>query len=488
MFEVMNTKPLFIGRHQQLAELRHLLQSKTPEFIAVYGRRRVGKTFLVREAADDDFTFYFTAAHEVTKSEQLTNFILQLKKYSGDESLTVPKSWFEAFALLGNYLEGLPQGTNKILFFDELPWADTPKSGFLGAFENFWNMRCAGNSDIKLIACGSATSWIINKVINNRGGLHNRLTHQFIVEPFTLKESKEYFDANGFRLSEEKIAELYMMLGGIPYYFSLLDKGESIARNIDRLFFSHNGILKLEFDKLYAALFRYPALYLDVVKTLSKKGMGLTRKELIEQLKINGNGAFSTVLKELEECGFIRSYLPFKDNTTVGTKTAVKTMYQLIDLYSLFYLRFVENNHYQDSDFWTSNYRDPKLNTWRGLAFEKLCLCHIPQIKEALGITGVSARVCSWIGKDDTGNKAQIDLLLDRKDNVINICEMKYSSKEYIITKKYAKELEDKVGIFMEATGTKKTPVVTLITNDGIKSNQYSDVAQKEIRLSQLFR
>lgn len=478
----------FIGRHQQLAELRRILQSDSPEFIAVYGRRRVGKTFLVKEAASDNFTFYFTAAHEVPKNEQLTNFILQLKRYSGNESLSKPKSWFEAFALLGEYLDQLPKGMNKILFFDELPWADTPKSGFLGAFENFWNMRCAGNSDIKLIACGSATSWIINKVINNRGGLHNRLTHQFIVEPFTLKETKEYFDAYGFRLTEEKIAEIYMILGGIPYYFSLLDKGESIARNIDRLFFAHNGILKLEFEKLYAALFRYPSMYLEVVKALSKKDLGLTRMELLEQLKINGNGSFSTVLRELEECGFIRSYLPFKSTTGRSAKTAVKTQYQLIDLYSLFYLRFVENNHYQDADFWTSNYRDPKLNTWRGLAFEKLCLLHIAQIKEVLGITGVSTRVCSWIGKDDNGNRAQIDLLLDRKDNVINICEMKYSSKEYSITKKYAKELENKIEIFLQATQTRKTPVMTFVTNGKIKNNQYSDIVQKEVSLSQLFR
>ena len=479
----------FVGRHQQLADLRKILESDKPEFIAVYGRRRVGKTFLVKEAASNNFTFYFTASHEVSKTEQLTNFIIQLRKYSGDDSIQVPQSWFMAFSLLSKYLDNLPKAENKILFFDELPWADTPKSGFLGAFENFWNMRCAGNSDIKLIACGSATSWIINKVIHNRGGLHNRLTHQFIVEPFNLRESKEYFKEYGFNLSEEKIAELYMILGGIPYYFSLLDKGDSVARNIDRLFFAPNAVLKSEFEKLYSALFRNPRLHLDIVKELSKKDMGLTRQELIKKMKITGNGSLTTTLRELEECGFIRSYLPFKSKIIGKTeKTAVKTLYQLIDLYTLFYFKFVENNDYYDSDFWTANYRDPRLNTWRGLAFEKLCLWHVPQIKEALGISGISARVCSWTGHEENGEKAQIDLLIDRKDDVVNICEMKYSMGEYAITKKYADVLEKKIEIFTGDTKTKKTPVLTFITNSGLKQNLYSEIAQKSLTVHDLFR
>lgn len=482
------TQP-FVGRQQQLAELKKILSSNKSEFIAIYGRRRVGKTFLVKEATDNKFAFYFTAAHEVPKSEQLTNFILQLRKVAQDDNIAVPQSWFEAFDLLGRYLDSLPLNQNKILFFDELPWADTPKSGFLGAFENFWNMRCAGKGDIKVIACGSATSWIINKVIHNRGGLHNRLTHQFIVEPFTLRESKEYFDVYGFKLTEEKIAEIYMILGGIPYYFSLIEKGESIPRNIDKLFFSSNAILKNEFDKLYSALFRNPQLHLEVIRALGKKSSGLTRQELIKKLKISGNGSFSTVLRELEECGFIRSYLPFKTSSSKKSeKTAVKTLYQLVDLYTLFYLKFVENHEYVDTDFWTSNYLDPSLNSWRGLAFEKLCLWHIQQIKEALGISGMSSRVCSWYGEDEKGDRAQIDLLIDRKDDVLNICEMKYSRGDYALTKSYARELETKVDVFMNATKTKKTPVMTFITNNGIKNNQYSDIVQKSVTLHQLFR
>ena len=475
----------FVGRKVQLAELRRIINSDRPEFIAVYGRRRVGKTVLIKEAAGNNFAFFFTATNNVSKTEQLTNFILRLKKYSGNDNIKVPKSWFEAFSLLGDYLDSLPKDKNKVVFIDELPWADTPKSGFLGAFENFWNTRCAGNNDVKLIACGSATSWIINKIINNRGGLHNRLTHQFVVEPFTLQEAKEYFQAYGFRLSEEKITEIYMIMGGIPYYFSLLDKSESVARNIDRLFFSKTGALKNEFEKLYAALFHSPGMHLDVVRVLAKKSIGLTRQEIIDKLKITSNGSFSAVLRELEECGFIRAYLPFK---TSQKNNSTGILYQLLDLYSLFYLRFVENNNYYDSDFWTSNYRDPQLNIWRGLAFEKLCLWHIPQIKEALGISGISSRICAWQGKNEEGEKAQIDLLIDRRDDVVNICELKYYAGEFSITKKYASELEHKIDVFLQATKTRKTPVLTFVTSGGIKNNQYRDMVQKEIVLSQLFR
>ena len=487
MNQSFNSLQKFVGRKQQLTELRKILNSISPEFIAVYGRRRVGKTFLVKEAAQNKFAFYFTAAHNVTKNEQLTNFAIALKNYSHSDRLDVPNNWFIAFSKLSEYLDSLPQDENKILFFDELPWADTPKSGFLGAFENFWNTRCAGHCDIKLVACGSATSWIIDKIINSRGGLHGRITHKFIVEPFTLHEAKEYFDVYGYSFNEKQISEIYMIMGGIPYYYSLIEKGESIARNIDRLFFYPNGTLKDEFEKLYAALYRNPSMYLTVIKELSKKSKGLTRQELIKKLKINGNGSFSVVLKELEECGFIRSYLPFEKTHSLGLKKASNTLYQLIDLYSLFYLHFVNQNEYKDENFWSANYFNPQLSAWRGLAFEKLCLWHVPQIKDALGISGVSARICSWIGENEDGKKAQIDLLIDRRDDVVNICEMKFSAEEYTITKKYAEELERKLEVFIGATKTRKMPVLTFITTNGIKPNIYSDLAQKQISLSQLF-
>lgn len=485
---VNNNEPVFVGREHQLKELRKLLYGDNPEFIAVYGRRRVGKTFLVKKAAENNFAFYFTATSSENKLSQLTSFAIALKKYSGSDTLSVASNWLLAFDSLGEYIEKLPQDENKILFFDELPWADTPKSGFYAAFENFWNTRCAFRKDIKVVVCGSATSWIINKIIRNRGGLHGRLTHSFLVEPFNLHETEEYFKSNLYLYRKKELAEIYMIMGGIPYYFSLMDRGEGVSKNIDRLFFSPGGQLKTEFDVLYGSLFKNPEPHLAVIKELAKKRKGLTRQQLIKNLKITGNGGFSNVLRELQECGFIKAYVPFETKVSESNKAKRHCLYQLIDLYSLFYLKFIKENIYQDTDFWTSNVHDPKLNTWRGLAFETLCLWHLPQIKASLGISGLSSRTCCWDGKNAEEEKSQIDLLIDRKDGVINICEMKYSVDEFVITSSYAKSINRKVEVFVEATKTRKTPVITFITNNGIKNNAYSWLAQKEVMLKELFR
>lgn len=480
--------PKFIGREEQLSQLRDVLHSNRPEFVAVYGRRRVGKTFLIRHAANNKFTFYYTAVNNVSKKEQLANFATVLQQYTQQENLPKFSNWFEAFRDLGDYIDSLPPKENKIIFFDEMPWADGPKSVFLPAFENFWNMRCAFRSDIKVVVCGSATSWILNKVIHNIGGLYGRLTHVFKVEPFNLWETQEYFRHYGYSYNELQLAEIYMIVGGIPFYFSLFDKGESIAQNIDRLFFSKNGELRKEFEVLYSSLYRNPGSHIEVIKALSKKGKGLTRQELIQLLKIPSNGAFTKVLKELEEGEFIRTYYPFENKKTKKTLPKKNTLYQLIDLYSLFYLRFAKETNYKQTNFWSANYGSPSLNAWRGFAFETLCLWHVPQIKMALGISGIVSRVCSWVGTNDEKEKTQIDLLIDREDNVINICEMKWSINEYSISKEYAMKINRKIEIFCEATKTKKTPVMTLVTTNGIKLSPYRDYVQKEVVLLQLFK
>lgn len=479
---------IFVGREVQLKELKGILNSENPEFIVVYGRRRVGKTFLIKKAAEDDFTFYFTASDNITKNQQLLNFAFELRKQFRTLENFVFKTWFEAFYKLGELLNSIPEKRNKIIFLDEIPWADTPKSFFLPALENFWNSRCAFHGDIKLIVCGSATSWILNKIISNRGGLYGRITHRFKIDPFNLYETAQYFQAYGYKYSTKDMTEIYMIMGGIPYYFSLLKKGESISQNIDRLFFSSEAPLAVEFTYLFSSLYKKPTLYIKVIKELAKVGKGLTRQDLIKRLNLRGNGGFSTILKELEECGFIRNYLPFEINSRKKTnKKSVHSLFQLIDLYSLFYLRFINENKYYNKTFWSTNYRTPVLNTWRGLSFEKLCLLHISQIKESLGISGVDSRVCSWTGSYE-GDKAQIDLIIVRKDNVLNICEMKYSTDKFSITKRYAEDLEHKLNVFMLATKAKETPVITFITNNGIKKNQYSGIVQKEVNLLQLFK
>lgn len=476
----MQTK--LTGRSAELRELRSYFDSGRSEFIAVYGRRRVGKTFLIRAAAKDNFAFFVTGVYNATKNEQLTNFAIAMTHYSGSGCLEIPENWLLAFYRLSRYLESQPEGV-KIVFIDELPWMDSAKSGFVAALENFWNGWASLRNDIKLVVCGSATSWIINKLIRNKGGLHNRLTHHMVIEPFCLRECEEYFSAFGFTYTRSQIAECYMATGGIPYYLSLMDRSMSLAQNLDRLFFSRNAAFKDEFNDLYKALFKNASPHIAVVAALAGKGKGLTRLEIIRITGLTDNGALSLVLEELEQCGFIRRYLPFSAEKRLR-KNGI--LYQLVDFYTLFYYRFIRNNQYQDEHYWTSSLNSPTYRTWSGLSFEMLCLTHLNQIKKALGISGIQANACSW-RSSSVENAAQIDLLIDRRDDTINLCEMKYSKGPFIIDKEYFAKLQNKLDTFTTETSTRKSLMLTMVTTCGLKPNSYSGIVQKELVLDDLF-
>ncbi|MDO4367285.1 MAG: ATP-binding protein [Bacteroidales bacterium] len=484
---------VLVGRKHNLKLLKEYIDSERSEFVAVYGRRRVGKTFLIRYAAGDNFSFYVTGVHGATKDVQLTNFAIALQKYSGSENLNIRKNWILAFYELSKYLESLPQG-KKIIFIDELPWMDTAKSGFISSLENFWNSWAALRDDVKLFVCGSATSWMINNLIKNRGGLHNRLTHHLTLQPFTLNECDEYFKTYGFAYSQKQVADCYMAMGGVPYYMTLMDRSKSVAQNIDSLFFSKDAPLKDEFNDLYKALFKNASPHINIVTALAAKGIGLTRKELIQETDLTDNGAFSTVLEELEQCGFIRVYQPFENSSQPCNKRVKSNaLYQLVDFYTLFYFKFIKNNRYGDEHFWLNSLNSPMFNTWCGLSFELLCMMHITQLKDALGISGVQTRVCSWRSKGsgsgvDSREGAQIDLLIDRKDETVNICEIKYYKEQFEISKDYEERLQNKLNRFAKETKTNKSLLLTMITANGIKHNSHSDIVQKEIVLEDLFK
>ena len=480
-------KQKLIGREQEIEALNKYYNSGRSEFIAVYGRRRVGKTFLIRRSVDDQFAFFMTGVHGASKTDQLLNFSIALQKYSKAPTISLHRNWLLAFHALATYLETLPEG-NKYVFIDELPWMDTPRSGFIAALENFWNSWAVLRNDIKLIVCGSATSWMINNLIHNRGGLHNRLTHHIQVNPFTLHECEAYFAAYNFGYSRKQIAECYMVMGGIPYYMSMLDRSLSLAQNLDQMFFADTAALANEFDDLYRALFRKSATHVAVVTALATKGIGMTRQELVSVTDVTDNGLFSTILEELQQCGFIRAYEPFTNGRATATQRQSRdTLFQLIDFYTLFYFKFVRNNRYRDPHFWSTSLNSAVHNAWAGLSFEMLCLSHVETIKQALGISGVQTLVCSWRSAEMSGNGAQIDLLIDRKDETVNLCEIKFCNDEYAIDNDYEQRLRRKVNTFMAETKTNKSVILTMITTFGIKENKYSDMVQKRIVLNDLF-
>ena len=470
---------MIIGRKEEQKILLSAVQSEYSEFIAVYGRRRVGKTFLIRETFGYKFTFQHTGLAKGNIKDQLFSFAISLRD-AGYDDCPVPKSWLEAFSLLSNFLRDSTD-EKKIIFLDELPWMDTPRSNFISAFEHFWNAWASARKDIVLIICGSATSWILNKVINDHGGLHNRVTRQIALQPFTLRECEMYAQSKGFEMSRYQIAECYMVLGGIPFYWSLLEKGLSLAQNIDKIFFSKNGKLSNEFNQLYASLFKSPEQYINIVTALGKKKAGMTREEILAATCLQSNGALSKVLDELEYCGFVRKYNGYG-------KKSKQAIYQLIDNYTLFYFKFIQQNHNNDEYFWSASIDSSMHRAWSGLAFERLCMTHVQQIKAALGIAGVLSNVYSWKkDADDYSNGAQIDMLIDRNDQIINLCEMKYSLFEYAIDADYEKSLRNKKSAFIDATKTRKAVHITMVTTYGVRQNSHSGIVQSEVTLDDLF-
>ena len=480
---------LFIGREKEQQQLKEYINSDQSEFIAVYGRRRVGKTFLIQKVIGNEYAFYVAGMNQVSMSTQLKNFMQGIQKNC--PKVPVVKTWLDAFMALESYLESLPEG-NKVVFIDEMPWMDTPRSNFISGLEHFWNSWASWRDDIKLIVCGSATSWIINNLIRNRGGLHNRVTHKIPLKPFTLKECQMYFEARGFRLSTKQIAECYMVLGGVPFYLSKMNKGESVAQNIDRLVFSEEGELHDEFQSLYNSLYKNAANHIRIVTALATKGKGLTRKEILEKTKLPDNGKISMMLEELESCGFIRSYEPFvkvNSNSPIlssGNRKNADVLYQLVDSFTLFYFQVMSKANAHDANYWSNNQNTHVYSTWSGLSFEMLCLNHFEQIKKALGISGITANVYSWFGKGSQ-RSAQIDMLIDRADNTINICEMKFWNRPYSMTAQDEDDIERKVSTFIEATKTDKNVIVTMITSKGVERNEYSECVQRELTLDELF-
>ncbi|HEY5510097.1 MAG TPA: hypothetical protein VIK10_03630 [Prolixibacteraceae bacterium] len=357
---------------------------------------------------------------------------------------------------------------------------DTHRSGFITALEHFWNGWASSRSDILLIVCGSATSWMINKLIKNHGGLHNRITRRMQIEPFTLGECEEYYKANNILMSKYQIVESYMILGGIPYYLSLVDKKLSLAQNIGALCFVQNGALREEFSNLYASLFKHSQNHRMVVEVLAKKTKGMTREEIVTESKLSDGGGMTKTLEELEQCGFIRRYNGFE-------KKYKYQLYQLVDFYTLFYLNYIRKNKYNDEHFWLNFIDNARHRAWSRYAFEQVCMAHVKQIKTKLGISGVLTQIASWRSqKSDPG--VQVDLLINRSDNVINLCEMKYANTEFSIDKKLDENLRIKKDTFQRETKSRKTIHLTMVTTYGIKQNQYSGAIQSEVNMDDLFK
>ena len=469
-----------IARVKEMERLQRCLDENQAQLIVLYGRRRVGKTFLINAFFEGRFDFKITGAYKEKKEVQLRYFAEELS-YHLRQPVAPPKDWISAFSMLRQYLSDLPDDEKHVVFFDELPWMDSAHSGFLPAFEHFWNDFGCSLNNLVMIVCGSATSWMTKNIAKNKGGLFHRQTCSIYLQPFTLKETEEYLLSRRIEWSRYDITRCYMAIGGIPYYLSLLVPDKSLNDNIDNLFFRKRAELWNEYDQLYRTLFGNSPHYVKIVETLSSRRAGLTRNEIIQATGISDNGTLSEILTNLVDSGFIRQCNVF------GKKK--ESYYQLCDYYSWFYFRFIKGYHGRDEHFWSHSYGSPSQNAWAGLTFEQVCKDHIQQIKHSIGISGVLSEESIWAVKGDENHKgAQIDLLIDRRDHVIELCEIKYSAGEYEINANYHESLRNKRERFREQSGTKKTLQIVMITTYGVKKNKYSGIMSNQVTLDDLFR
>ena len=475
-----------LGRETEVALLEQLYKNDRPEFVAVFGRRRVGKTYLISEVFRDRLTFYHTGLSPFKRekknllNDQLQSFYITLLNSGLPKDMRQPHSWLEAFDLLEKLLTIKNDGNRQVVFIDEMPWLDTPRSNFVSAFEHFWNGWGARQQQLLLIVCGSATSWMKQTLINQTGGLYNRVTREIRLKPFSLRDTEDLLRHNGVRWSRFDIAQFYMIAGGVPQYINYVSPQNSLPQAVDAMCFAEQAPLKQEFERLFGSLFSNAEEYEQLIRLIGKTHIGLTRQQIIEQGYKTDGGALSNLLKNLEMSDFLLKYISFNEGKRVER-------YKLIDPFCRFYLTFMDK-HVAASNFWQQNSNSARVLAWRGLAFEEICFVHQAQIAKALGISGVSKEVTKWaLQGDEKTRGTQIDMLINRADNIVNLCEMKFSNAAFTIDKQYDIILRDRLQTIINHLPKRKTAHLTFITSFGVKPNEYSGIVQSQVTIDDLF-
>lgn len=466
---------IIVAREVELERLDRLYESDKAEFIAVYGRRRVGKTYLIRQYFKEKGVYFeVTGIKGADKANQLNKFHREFSRlFVTSPDVVAPRDWDEALSRLVDEVSKINPEQKVILFFDELPWLATPKSQLVQELDYYWNRHFSQMNNVILIICGSATAWMIKKIIQNKKGLYGRLSDQICLQPFKLHEAELYLHSRHIQLDRKQLVELYMVIGGVAKYLTFIKPGMSASQSIDQVCFTTQGPLYSEFDELYSSLFGKADIHIKIVEILAKKRNGITRDALIKLLGKKSGGQLSKILEELEKSGI--TWMVNKFNAKIKD-----SLIRLVDEYSYFYLNWIEPVkreilHGTDTHYWQKIQASITWKSWSGFAFETVCLKHIDKIKSSLGLGAVKTIHSQWsyYPEDNTEDGVQIDLLLDRADNCINLFEIKFTNEEFVITKEYAAKLAKKKAIFQTKTKTRKTVFMTMITPYGVKKNQY---------------
>lgn len=482
---------MLIGREKEIKELNELYHSEDAELIALYGRRRVGKTYLIDEVFRDKLNFRHAGLSPIDSEkenvkahlmkDQLTHFFrsLTMQGYKGKKT---PESWLEAFYMLEDLLvEKYKDNERIVVFLDEMQWLDTPKAKFMTGFEAFWNGWACHRKNLMVIVCGSSSSWILTNIINNHGGLYGRVTFEIKLKPFTLRECEQFLTSKEIRMSRYDVIQAYMMVGGIPYYLRYFNKRLSLAQNINEIFFADEAPLKDEFNRMFASLFKNAEPIKQIIKAIASKNKGITRKELSEITGVTDSGEVTRQLNALIAGDFIIKYKSFGDNKR-------DEIYKLVDPFSYFYLTFLDKSSDNRNIDWINIEDSSRVLSWKGYAFENVCWNHIHQIKMALQIGGVSTTEALWSKRGDENTRGtQIDLIIVRKDNVVHMCEIKFYNDEFEVDKEYHLILERRKKMLREHISKRATIHNTLITTYGLRKTNYFGDFVHVLTIDQLF-
>lgn len=462
-----------VGRVQERRCLDRCDGSDKSELVCVYGRRRVGKTFLVEQTLGPFFAFHVVGSKDAATSSQLREFGLELTD-RGDPNPNPPADWREAFNRLYKVITApdaprSPHG-KAVVFIDEFPWFAKQRSDFLSAFSTFWNRRSTTGQKLLVVICGSATSWVIEHVLESAGDMAARVTESIFLKPFALAETKEYFDSRGFGWDERSLIETQMVFGGLPYFFSLMSPHQSLAQSIDRLCLRPRAQLRDETMILLESTMRRSRLYVELFALLAQHRYGVPKAEAMRLLGHSTN-QFIKATAEAVKCGYVHEYKNL-------SKPQNPKYLMLVDPFILFHYRLIEPAHGDSPRSWADFVADQERYTaWRGNAFEIVCLQHVRQLKSALGIGGVLTKEYPWASARKAGG-AQVDLVIERADRIVNLCEMKFTDAPYELTSAVEQELVRKREVFREETGTRLALKTVLVSAQGTAGYHDSQIAQ----------
>ncbi|MFH1831150.1 MAG: ATP-binding protein [Pseudomonadota bacterium] len=408
----------FVGRHNYLKKLENIWNQHKVGLISIYGRRRVGKTELIRVFSRNKAAWIFEAIEGENTASQIKHFLNQLSQFTKEPYLRDLdyKDWPPVFDLLSNKIK---QKKDLIVAFDELSWMAARKTKLISYIKYYWDKEWKYHPHLLLILCGSVASWMVKNVVRSNA-LYGRISENILLDPLKPFEVAEFI---GKKRGKKEILEYLLSFGGIPKYLEEMDFNQSIQINIDRTCFSASGFFVDEADKIFYNQFKETHIYKQIVRCLSESSLPL--KDISQKIKIPSGGGLKRYLDNLISAGIVDSI-----NDIRNFKLGKVPRYYMIDELMRFHLQFVSPNiseikHTHSAsrfDKFTKN----KWHPFMGNAFERFCLKHRYLIAQILGFDSKVTACGSLLNNNRNG--FQYDLVYLRSDGVVSLCEIKYLS------------------------------------------------------------